>query len=333
MMIRTEKQLVLKIWDESCDNILEGLTHQYHWDASIFIADTLKKHLSIEKLESFKQACEKKSTHVWYNVLMAFGNERIKELGIEVRKPATKVCRNCGEEFLESSIRASISIQANYNTIFCSNCYDKVLSGGINVPTKQSAKPPSEMLTILREFCEAIKFIPSSSFMAQPKFFSLIEDDQVRAINIFLDMPLYKFYVNEFGSWFKALIQAGILDDGTQRLFFGTRCLAIDGHECASIAEKTIDDWMTNQNINHEKEPLYPYDQELNPGSKLRADWLVDNMLIEYAGLMNRKEYSEKMSRKELLANKHGLELIILTAEDLLKLDKKLGNLLNQTVG
>lgn len=332
-MIRIEKQLVLKIWDKSCDDILEGLTHQYHWDASFFIADALKEYLSTEKLENFKRACENKNTHVWYNVLMAFGDERIKELGIEVRKPTTKVCRNCSERFLESSIRSSISIQANYNTIFCSNCYDKVLSGGINVPTKQSAKPPSEMLTILRRFCEVIKFVPSSSFIAQPKFFSLKEDDQVKAINIFLEMPLYKFYVSEFGSWFKALIQAGILDDGTQRLFFGTRCLAIDGHECASIAEKTIDDWMANHNIRHEKEPLYPYDQELNPGSKLRADWLVDKTLIEYAGLMNRKEYSEKMSRKELLAEKHGVELIILSAEDLLKLDKRLGNLLSQKIG
>lgn len=332
-MIRTEKQLVLKIWDKSCDDILEGLTHQYHWDASYFVADALKEYLSTEKLESFKQACENKNTHGWYNVLMAYGDERIKELGIEVRKPTTKICKNCSEEFLESAIRSSISIQANYNTIFCSNCYDKVLSGGINVPTKQSAKPPSVMLTIVRDFCEVIKFVPSSNFMAQPKFFSLTEDDQVKAIKIFLDMPLYKFYVSEFGSWFKALVQAGILDDGTQRLFFGTRCLAIDGHECASIAEKTIDDWMANQNIRHEKEPFYPYDQELNPGGKLRADWVVDNTLIEYAGLMSRKEYSEKMLRKELLANKHRIELIILTAEDLLKLDKKLGNLLSHKIG
>ena len=140
-------------------------------------------------------------------------------------------------------------------------------------------------------------------------------------------MPLYKFYVAEFGSWFKALIQAGILDDGTQRLFFGARFLANDGHDCASIAEKTIDDWLSDRNIIHQKEPLYPYDQELNPSTKLRADWLVENTLIEYAGLMNRKEYSEKMTKKKVLANNHEIELIVLKAEDLLKLDKKLGHL------
>jgi hypothetical protein len=327
MATRTEKRLVLQIWDESCDEILEGLTHQYHWDACIFIADALKGHFPKEKLEKFKQACENKDTRVWYNVLWSFGLDRIDELGIEVRKPITKRCKHCGKEFLESSLRPSISIRANYNAIFCSNCYDKVLSGGINVKAKQSPKLPSEMLTILSEFCKVIQFIPSSNFMAQPSFFSLPEDDQLKAMRIFLEMPLYKFYVDEFGSWFKALIQAGVLDDGTQRLFFGTRCLAIDGHECASIAEKTIDDWLVNHHIAHRKEPLYPYDQELNPENKLRADWLVENTLIEYAGLMNRQEYSEKISKKKSLANKQRVELIILAAEDILILEKKLGHL------
>ena len=107
------------------------------------------------------------------------------------------------------------------------------------------------MLSMLREFCDALKFIPPSRFMIQPSFFTLTEDDQVKATNIFLEMPLYHHYVNKFGSWFKALVEAGVLGDGTQRLMFGTRCLANDGHECSSIAEKTIDDWLTNHNIHH----------------------------------------------------------------------------------
>jgi len=324
---KIEKRLVLEIWDESCDKILIGLTRQYHWDARHFVADALKEYLPAEKLDKFKEACKRKGTHVWYNVLGNYAQERIEELRIEVRKPYLKICRHCGKEFLESSIRSSVSIRAGYNRIFCNDCTDLVLSGGLSVATKQSAKPPSEMLTMLREFCEVVKFIPSSSFMAQPSFFSLAEEEQVKALNIFLVMPLYKFYVSEFGSWFKALIQAGVLDDGTQRLFFGTRCLANDGHECSSIGEKTIDDWLTNRNVTHQKEPLYPCDPGLNPTRKLRADWQIENTLIEYAGLMNRQEYSEKMSKKKVLANKRGIELIILTAEDLLKLDKKLGYL------
>jgi hypothetical protein len=328
MTTRIEKRLVWEIWDDSCDKILIGLTRQYHWDASSFVAGALKEHFSTEKLKNFKEACEKKGTHVWYNVLGSYAQERIEELRIEVRKPKLKICRHCGKEFLESSIRSSVSIKAGYNRIFCNNCTDSVLSGGINVATKLSAKPPNEMLTILREFCEVIRFVPSSRFMAQPSFFSLTEEEQVKATNIFLEMPLYKVYVSEFGSWFKALIQAGILDDGTQRLFFGTRCLAKDGHECTSIGEKTIDDWLTDRDVIHQKEPLYPYDPELNPARKLRADWQIENILIEYAGLMNRQEYAEKMSKKKVLAGKHGIELIVLTAEDLLKLDKELGHLI-----
>ncbi|RIK31629.1 MAG: hypothetical protein DCC56_05445 [Anaerolineae bacterium] len=328
MTTRTEKRLVQEIWDDMCDKILKELTHQYHWDASYYVAMAVAEYLPPEKLEKFKKACEKKNTHIWYNVLGSFAQERIEELRIEIRKPIVKKCRHCGEEFLESSIRSSVSIKAKYDRIFCNHCTDSVLSGGLNVIAKQSAKPPSEMLTILREFCEVVKFVPSSSFMAQPSFFSLPEEEQVKATRIFLEMPLYKFYVSEFGSWFKALIQAGVLDDGTQRLFFGTRCLANDGHECASIAEKTIDDWLADHNIMHQKEPLYPYDEELNPATKLRADWRIESILIEYAGLMNRQEYSEKMSKKKVLADKHGIELIILSAEDLLGLDKILGHLI-----
>ena len=146
----------------------------------------------------------------------------------------------------------------------------------MNAESKQSAKPPNEMLAILRGFCKAIKFVPSSNFIARPYFFFLPEDDQVEAVKYFLEMPLYKIYVREFGSWFKALIQAGVLDDATQRLFFGTRCLANDGHECASIAEKTIDDWMTNLKISHQKEPLYPYDEELIPPKQNRFTLKID---------------------------------------------------------
>lgn len=332
-MKQKEKQLVLKIWDKSCDSFLENLTRQYHWDASYFIVDALTEYLPPKELENFKQACENKGMHVWYNVLMDFASERIEALDIEVRKPVNKVCRFCGKDFLESSIRPSVSVRAKYNSIFCGSCYEKILSGGINIKSKQFAKPQNVMLKMLKELCEVIALIPSSGFMAQPNFFFLTEDAQIKAVNIFFEMPLYKFYVSEFGSWFKALIQTGVLDDGTQRLFFGTRCLANDGHECASIAEKTIDDWMTNLKISHQKEPLYPYDQELNPEGKLRADWLVENTLIEYAGLMNRKDYSEKILRKKLLAEKHEVKLIIVTAEDILTLDNKLGKFSSQKVG
>ena len=97
-----------------------------------------------------------------------------------------------------------------------------------------------------------------------------------------------------FGSWLNALILAEVSTDGTRRTSRGIQCIALDGHKCLSLVEKTIDDWFTEHNISHEKEPAYPYHPHLNP-SKMRADWKVENVLFEYAGLMEEPAYALKM--------------------------------------
>ena len=90
MTTRTEKRLVQEIWDDECDKILKRLTQQYHWDASYYVAKAVAEYLPTEKFEKFKRACENKNTHIWYNVLGSFAQERIEELRIEVRKPTIK---------------------------------------------------------------------------------------------------------------------------------------------------------------------------------------------------------------------------------------------------
>ena len=139
-------------------------------------------------------------------------------------------------------------------------------------------------------------------------------------------MPLQKKFVEVFGSWLQALMLAGILENGTQRMSRGVRCIANDGHICNSLAEKTIDDWLYSHNIHHEKEPFYPYHFRLNP-TKLRADWKAQNILIEFAGLMDEPDYAAKMKAKQEIAKEFGLPLIILEPEDILNLDLKLANL------
>jgi hypothetical protein len=86
--------------------------------------------------------------------------------------------------------------------------------------------------------------------------------------------------------------------------------------------ERFIDDFLSSREIPHESEPAYPIDPDLNPGGRLRADWLVHGVFIEAAGLMSRADYRRKMENKRTLANRHGLDLIVVQDEDLARLDE-----------
>lgn len=82
---------------------------------------------------------------------------------------------------------------------------------------------------------------------------------------------------------------------------------AKDGHLCLSIEEKEIDDFLYTHNIRHEKEIYYP-------DSSMRADWEIfdysKRVFIEYFGLMNNKDYAEKVKNKAFIAARWDIELI-----------------------
>jgi hypothetical protein len=120
--------------------------------------------------------------------------------------------------------------------------------------------------------------------------------------------------------WLNVLQLAGLVGEAW-RPAYGTLCTASDGHSCRSLAERSIDDWLSKRGISHQVEPLWPKDIELNPRGRLRADWeLNDGTYIEYAGLKS-KEYNSKIEKKRKLASKSNLKLIILFPEDLQHLD------------
>ncbi len=121
-------------------------------------------------------------------------------------------------------------------------------------------------------------------------------------------------------SWLKILVRSGVLKDGLMQTSRGYRCVSLDGHECNSLAELEIDNWLFENRIPHEKEPFYPQDSEYNPNGRMRADFKVGELLIEYAGLSGEKFYDEKMENKKRIAKRHGINLIILKPRDLSRL-------------
>jgi hypothetical protein len=129
------------------------------------------------------------------------------------------------------------------------------------------------------------------------------------------------------GSWFKALAQSGALPNGVLATARGIRCLARDGHECNSLDEQRIDDWLTAMGIPHEKEPHYPTHPDFNPDGKRRADWRVKDVFVEYFGLAGEDTYDRKAGEKIDLAAALGLRLVAVYPEHLQVLDERLSSL------
>ena len=99
--------------------------------------------------------------------------------------------------------------------------------------------------------------------------------------------------------------------------------LAADGHLCRSFGELAVENYLIANGIDHQCEPVYPVHPELNPGRKQRADWLLpSDRWIEYAGMMDEVEYATKMAVKVELAAACGLDLLVLTPDDLPRLSE-----------
>jgi hypothetical protein len=84
------------------------------------------------------------------------------------------------------------------------------------------------------------------------------------------------------------------------------------------MQEKAVDDFLHQHGIDHAREPLYPFDIQLNPNTRRRADWLLsDGTFVEMWGMPDDPTYAKKMCEKTELAARHRLQLIGLTSKDI----------------
>lgn len=134
---------------------------------------------------------------------------------------------------------------------------------------------------------------------------------------------LLRFAVGRGHPWTRVLIEAGLAKDGL-RTRRGTIVEAMDGHLCLSLQEKVVCEFLHVNGIEHDREPHYPVDPELNPRGRQRADWkLADGTLVEMWGMPDDPAYAAKMRAKQALAVKHGLEVVELTSADLPRLPER----------
>ncbi len=197
----------------------------------------------------------------------------------------------------------------------------------------QLAKPlKKDIPGLVKAFVDSCGFIPSSSSGPIQRSFTrrLSPESRTSVLHCLCALGGIEHVVKKYGSWFKCLSLTGVLPGGVQVTKRGVRCLAQDGHECHSLDEQFIDNWLKNHGIDHEREPYYPKHPLLNPSGRRRADWKVGPFFVEYFGLAGEATYDRKTQEKLELAALCGVELIAIYPSDLRSLDDKLGPLISR---
>jgi hypothetical protein len=315
---------ILSWWSSEHDKLVSSLIDEWQWDWPWHVTDEVKKITPSQTIEDWRAKDPMCRSYAWYNVIMFFALSRAQVQGLtaKIRKPHKKVCPLCNQEFIESSLPAPLVTRLGINGLdFCSPCLQSIVFPGTGNPSLSK----EQILEYLRNLTNALQQIPHQGFgegMEDLRY--LDKHERIEIIKLLRDKPSVGRVKQLFGSWLKALIDAGVLEDETRKTSRGTQCIARDGHICYSLVEKTIDDYLFCHKLPHEKEPMYP-------GSNMRADFLVGSVFIEYFGLKGDPEYDAKTKTKEKLCSDHGITLIPLYPEDLVnmrKFEKKISNIL-----
>lgn len=243
----------------------------------------------------------------------------------------TKTCINCNRqfssnecvrwctEFEDTSLFKSIfpDYRSIHDIQICSMCLCGYTHSDSS-PSLMGLDPKEVFLDNLRILHKILGQIPPRDF-ASSSFISKISRSREQALAIISHIQLMKrsFYVYDLPNWLSILYEAGILEEPILKTGMSYHCIAKDGHICLSLTEKIIDEYLSDNGIFHEKEPLYPKDPSLNPSGLMRADWKIEeNVYIEYFGLAGNEEYDIRIAEKKELANKYGISLICLYPYD-----------------
>ncbi len=312
---------ILKWWGPAHDQLLVKQIEKNQWLWYWGITDEVVSITSPDVIDTWRQEDSLCSKYAWYNVLMNFAAARAQGLGFtkRIRTPEWKTCPLCGQRFVEDSLPVPLVKRLGIEHLeFCAPCLTEALFQGSALLDRE------QVIIYLRDLSKVLQRVPSQGFGEGVDDFKYLNlEERVALLRVLKRKPTLERVKELFGSWFKALIEAEILEDGTRRTSRGTQCLARDGHVCLSLGEKTIDDFLFIRGITHEKEPSYPE-------GNFRADFRVDETLIEYFGLQGNPEYDAKTRLKQRICRKHGIRLISIYPGDLVNVKRLEDRLLRE---
>jgi hypothetical protein len=124
----------------------------------------------------------------------------------------------------------------------------------------------------------------------------------------------YREYKKRFGGWNSAVRLAGFKPNP---VVFSYKFKSKDGHLCDSFAEKIVDDWLYDNNIEHIRNFRYG-------NTKMTADFMIQpNIVAEFFGLAGvQKKYDGIINRKREYCKNSGLKLIEIYPKDVVPKNK-----------
>ena len=256
----------------------------------------------------------------WSEVLVDFARARAEHLGLTVAIEYAVECGACGRGYDPRMIGPALLRRLDgCARVFCDYClYDAFLRDGNNTASRQA------IIEFLTEISRAIGRIPSTSILRDSaEIAGLPITDSIAAIRALTRKPTRKRVNELFGSWLAALVESGLLEGSARPTLRGTQCLALDGHLCRSLAEKTIDDFLFQHGVEHNREVTY--------GPGFRSDFAVGHVLIEYFGLIGDPQYDARHAAKLAYCEQEHVTLISLYPDDVVnrnRLSLKLERLL-----
>ncbi len=311
-----ENPHILRWWTPVHDEILTDLIARWQWDwASKEVTDEVLKITPEEVVEKWRTQDPACRRHVWYNVILYFARSRAEQLGLTdaIKEPQWKTCLLCDERFVEDSLPGPLIRRLGMERLdFCAPC----MHGTLGWDSGDKGASEESILEYLRDMADATGRVPAQGFgEGVDDLHGLDTSSRIKLLKLLQKKPAVSRVQEAFGSWLNALIQAGVLEDGTRRTSRGIQTIAQDGHVCLSLGEKTIDDWLSSHGIPHEKEPRYPVGNH-------RADWRVGDAFIEYFGLVGNPDYDEKTREKVRICRNQSIVLVAVYPKDLANQDK-----------
>lgn len=323
-----ENKFILEWWSSEHDELLLNLIKRDLWYWYSGVSFEIIKITPEDIINSWKEEDPLCSQYAWFNLLTHFARCHAEKLGLTniIRPPEVINCLRCKKPFLENSLPEDLAKRLGPKQIdVCGNCFRSIVNfKGIDGRSVSKC----DVISYIQDLTKIIERIPPKDYgEGYYDFLDFSTEKRMKLFNILRRKVNYARVNKLFGSWFHALVESDVLDEDSQRMVMGTKCLALDGHLCFSLGEKTIDDFLYHNSINHEKEPPYPE-------GKYRADFKVNDTFIEYFGLRGQKEYDKKTQIKKQICQKYHIKLIEIYPENIgtnKELKKKLKELLIQS--